>query len=90
MPRENTPVQLGARQQRLVAALVDEFTPGEYQYLVGAADLGQSVGNHQRGAAFQNFVDGALDGVFGGAVDRARRVVEDEDARVGEEGACDG
>ena len=46
--------------------------------------------NEQRRAPVQHAVDRALDLVFGGAVDGARRVVQDQDARVGKQGARDG
>ncbi len=62
----------------------------EHQDPVCPPDLGQAVGDEQGRAAFEHALDGALDLVFGGAVDGAGRVVEDQDARVGEQGAGDG
>src|SRR5690606_7228101 len=48
------------------------------------------MSDHQRGAAFEHDVDGALDLVFGCAVDGACGVVEDEDPRVGQKRPGDG
>ena len=44
----------------------------------------------KRRAPFEHPVDGLLDAVLGRAVDGAGRVVENQDARVGEQGAGDG
>src|SRR5512141_158445 len=54
---------------------------------VGPADLAQAVGDDDGGAPFGSHRNGALDFVFGGAVDGAGRVIQDQDARVGQEGA---
>src|SRR5581483_151056 len=48
------------------------------------------MGNQQRGASLQEAMDGLLDFVLGRAVDGAGRVVEHQDARVGQQGARDG
>ncbi len=45
------------------------------------------MGDEQRRAAPGDAVDGPLNLVFGGAVDRARRVVQDQDTRVGQQRA---
>ena len=47
------------------------------------------MGNQQGGAAFEHPPDGTLDLVFGGTIDGARRVVQDQDARVCEQGPGD-
>ena len=58
--------------------------------LVGPADLREAVGDEQGGAALGGAVDGSLDLILGGAVNGAGRVVQDQDARVGQEGAGQG
>src|SRR6266699_3149072 len=73
-----------------MCALVDQFAPPQHQYLVGPAYLRETVGNQQGRAPLQEAADRLLDLVFGGAVNRAGRVVQDEDARIGQQGARNG
>src|SRR5579859_2950064 len=88
--REHAAVGVAALQQFVVAALVDQFAAFQDEDGIGAANLRQAMGNQQRGAALQDAVYGLLDFVLGGAVDGAGRVVEHQDARVGQQGAGDG
>jgi hypothetical protein len=60
-----------------------------HQDLVGTPDRRQAVGDDDRGAAAQQPVERTLDENLRRAVDVRRRLVEDENARVGEEGARD-
>src|SRR6266699_3897914 len=73
-----------------MCALVDQFAPPQHQYLVGPAYLRETVGNQQGRAPLQEAADRLLDLVFGGAVNRAGRVVQDEDAWIGQQGARNG
>ena len=70
--------------------LINDLARLQHQDAVGPADLAQAVGDEERGAPATDAVHGLLDQVFGGAVDGAGAVVEDEDARIGEKGASDG
>ncbi len=70
-------------------ALIFNFILIEDQDPVRPPDLGQAVGDQQRRAPFQHPLDGPLDLVLGGAVNGAGRVVQDQDARVGEQRAGD-
>ena len=54
---------------------------------VGVADRREAVGDDERGAAVEQAAQRALDAALGADVDRARRLVEDQDARVGEQRA---
>ena len=67
----------------------DQCAVFEQQDTVGAANLCQAVGDQQCRAAFQDPAHRPLDLVFGGAVDRTGRVVDDQDLWVGQEGASD-
>ena len=58
--------------------------------LVGAADGREAVGDDEGGAALHEEVEAVLDHGFGLGVEGAGGFVEDEDARVGENGAGDG
>src|SRR4051812_38786311 len=56
----------------------------------GAADGGEAVGDDDRGAAVEEALEAALDRLLGADVDVGGGLVEDEDARLGEEGAGEG
>ena len=84
-------VELGvaaAREHQLVVrALLDDRAVLEHDDQVGVADRREAVGDDERRAAVQQPSQRALDAALGADVDRARRLVEDQDARVGEERA---
>src|SRR6266487_1214967 len=73
-----------------MCALVDQFAPPQHQYLVGPAYLREAMGDQQGRAPLQEAADRLLNLVFGGAVNCARRVVQDENARIGQQGARNG
>ena len=75
-------VQVTALHQLLVRSLIDDLAAIEHEDPVCPADLGQAVGDEQGRAALKHSFDGTLDLVLGGAVDGARRVVQDQDARI--------
>src|SRR4029079_1683787 len=52
---------------------------------VGVADRREAVRDDEGGAPVQQAAEGALDAALGADVDRARRLVQDQDARVGEQ-----
>ena len=56
---------------------------------IGERDRGRAVGDDQRGAAVHDFGERGTDLVLLRGVDRGRGVVEDQHARVGEDGASD-
>ena len=64
--------------------------PAHHDDDIRPADLRQAMGDQDGRAALRGAEDGALNLIFGGAVDRAGRVVEDQDARVGQKGARQG
>ena len=68
-------------------ALLDDPAVLEHDDQVGVADRREAVGDDERGAAVQQAAQRALDLALGADVDRARRLVEDQDARVGEQRA---
>src|SRR5947207_10557401 len=69
--------QLGGR------AVLDDAAALDHENDVGAADSGEPVGDDDRAAPVQEPVEGALDHDLGGPVDVRRRLVEDQDARIG-------
>ena len=71
--------QLGLGAALRDAALLD------HEDLVGAADGGEPVRDDHRGAAAEERVERLLDQDLARAVDVRRRLVEDQDARVGEQ-----
>src|SRR3954471_24740700 len=62
----------------------------ELEAHVATLERAQSVRNHERGPAAHQSLQRGHDGGLGLKVDRARRLVEDEDWRVLQEGAGQG
>src|SRR5690606_30510910 len=81
---------VAAGEQLFVAALVYQPSAAKDEDAVGPANLAEAVGDQESGPTFHDAAHGALDLVFGRAVDGAGRVVEDEDPRIGQERASDG
>ena len=77
-------------QQLLVRALLDDLAIVDDDDLVRIADRGQAMGNDETGAAFHQAQQRFLDARFGARVHAGGGFVEDEDARVGQDGAGDG
>src|SRR5581483_7376403 len=80
-------VEAAPLEQLAVGALLDDAAVLEDDDQVGVADGRQAVGDDERRPPVQQPPQRALDRLLGADVDRARRLVEDEDARVGEQGA---
>ena len=76
--------------ERLVGAALDDVSLLDDQDLVGAADGGEAMGDDKGGAALHEEVEAVLDHGFGLGVEGAGGFVENEDARVGENGTGDG
>ena len=70
--------------------LVDDLAPLQHQDEIGPADLAEPVGDEERRSLAADAIHRLLDAVFGGAVDGAGAVIQDQDARIGQEGASDG
>ena len=66
-------------------SLLDDLAVLEDDDQVGVADRRQAVRDDERGPAVQQAAERVLDLPFGADVDRARRLVEDQDPRVGEQ-----
>ena len=82
-------VQVGDLEQLVVRAARDELAVLEHDDLVGQRDRRQAVGDDERRPAGHHLAQRDLDLLLGRRVDRRRRVVEDEDPRVGEQRAGD-
>jgi len=74
----------------LVGSTLEDLALFYDENLVGATDGGEAVGDHEGGAALHEEVEAVLDEGLGFGVERARGLVEYEDAGVGEDGARDG
>src|ERR1700675_4232029 len=79
-----------AGEQLIVGALLDDAAVLEHDDRARVADRREAVGDDERGAAVQEAPQRMLDLPFGSDVDRGRRLVEDQDPRVGEERAREG
>ena len=75
--------ELGVRPAFEDLALLDD------EDLVGTANGGQAVRDDEGGPALAKVVEALLDERLGLTVEAGGRLVEDEDARIGEQSACD-
>ena len=71
-------------------ALLDDPAVLEHDDQVGVADRREPVRDDERGAAGEETTERPLDLALGADVDRRGGLVEDQDARVGEEGTGEG
>ena len=83
-------VEPAARDQLLVRALLDDLAVLEHDDQVGVADRREPVRDHERRAAGEQTPQRPLDLALGADVDGRRRLVEDQDARVGKQRAGEG
>jgi len=73
-----------------VRAPLDDAMIIDHQDLVGVADGAQPVGDDQAGAVCHKRTQALLDKQLGARIHRAGGLVQDEDARVLEDGPSDG
>src|SRR5712691_3381500 len=82
-------VEAVARQKLSMAAALDDAAAVEHDDLVGVDDGRQPVGDHHGGAAAAHLFQRALDLLLGARVERAGRLIEQQDLRVLEDRAGD-
>src|SRR5438552_2389643 len=87
--RRERRVAAAGEDQVLVAADLDDATAVEDDDLVRIADGRETVGDRDRRAALREAVERLLHEPLGLGVERARRLVEDEDRRVAQDRARD-
>lgn len=75
------------RHQFAVGALFDDQPVVDEAYDVGVLDRAQTVRDDEARAPDEQMVEARLERLLGLRVDVARRFVEDEDARIGEQDA---
>src|SRR5450759_4474262 len=68
-------------------AALDDVPIGHDHDQVRPSNGGETVGNHERGATLHQSVERLLDEFFGLGIHAGSRVVQDEDARVHQQGA---
>src|SRR5476649_1974445 len=78
-----------ARQQLGVGAALDDLASLEHENLVSVYHGGETMGDDEDGAAGKQAVDCLLHESFRFGVERRRRLVENENRRVGEKGPRD-
>src|SRR6185295_5822706 len=83
-------VAAGGGEELGVGAALDDLSSFEDEDLVGAADGREAVGDDERSAAAAEGAEAVLDLGFALAVEARRRLVEDQDGRVGQDRAGDG
>mmetsp|Transcript_9897 Transcript_9897/g.34497 ORF Transcript_9897/g.34497 Transcript_9897/m.34497 type:complete len:305 (-) Transcript_9897:1465-2379(-) len=77
-------------QQRVVCPHLGDHAPREHDHPVGVPDCGEAVRHHNRGAPDHHPVQRLHHGGLALGVQRGGRLVEQQDLRVGEQGARDG
>src|SRR5207248_2407731 len=78
-------IQAAPGKELVVRALFDDPAVLEDDDQVRVADRGQAVRDDERRPPGEELAERDLDPALGADVDRRRRLVEDQDARVGEE-----
>ena len=71
-------------------AVLDDPARVEDENAVGHLDGGKAMGDDERGSSPQQRAERALDEALRRQVERGRRLVEDQDPRVGQKGAREG
>src|SRR5688572_27692111 len=71
-------------------ALGDNAALAYHDNMISPANLRQTMGNEQHGAAFGGVPDGLLNFIFSGTVDGAGAVIQYKNGRITLKGACDG
>ena len=85
--REQGTVERAAGTELVVGAVLDDPAAVEHDDPVGQVQGRDAMRDEHRGAPGQHVAQPVVDRLLGAGVDRARRVVEHEDARVGQDGA---
>jgi len=89
-----TPVQLGVQavlgNERGVWAALDNPSILQDENLVGVLNRAETMGNHNTRAAGEELGQRPLNRCLGSSVDIARRFVQDQNPRVGQNGASKG
>ena len=73
-----------------MSAAFDDAAGFDDQNLIGAADGGEAMRDDERGAAAHQVREAFLDHGFGFGIEAGGGFVENQDARIGEDGAGDG
>ena len=87
---EDVAVGCAARYQLLVRALVFQFPAAQHENAVGPTNLRKAVRDKECRPAAQDVSQRALNLVLRRAVNRTGGVIQDEDARIGQEGTGNG
>src|SRR5258708_37740822 len=90
MRSKDAPIVFATLEEFLMGALVDQLALAQHQNQVGPANLREAMGNQQRCAFLQDTANGSLDLIFGCTINSARRIIEYQDRRIGQEGAGNG
>src|SRR5262249_6786414 len=77
-------------KELLVRSLLDDAAVLEDDDDAGVADRRKAMGDDERGATVQQPAESAFDLLLGADVDRARRLVEDQDPWIGEQRTREG
>ena len=78
------------RAQLLMRSPLDDAAVVDHQDLIGSPDRAQAVCDHEARSSLHEPQHRILDVPLGSGVDAARRLIEDQDARIGNHCAGDG
>src|SRR3989339_2219593 len=74
-------------EQFLVRPFFDDPAAVDHQDLAGVTNRAQAVGYHETGPACHELQQCFVDAGFGPGIDAAGRLIEDQDRRIGQNGA---
>ena len=83
-------VEFAVRKEVFVFPFAQDAAPVDDENLVGIDDGGESMGNDEGDAVYQQGAGRFLDAGFGEVIHRGSSFVEDQDARISEQGAREG
>ena len=83
-------IKTTAPAEFIVRAILHDASLVQHQNAVGTGHSGQPVGNNQSRSITHNTFQRRLDERFIFSIKRARRLVEKQDRRIPQDGACNG
>src|SRR5438034_654527 len=82
-------VAAATADQSVVRPVLDQSSTLNREDTVGHPHSGQPMRDYEHGSTLGDFAHVLLDGTFAVIIERTGRLIEDEDARIRNEGACD-
>ncbi len=77
-------------EQLLVAALFNDLAMVDNNHIVGVTNRAETVGDDETGSTLHQAQQRFLNASLGAGIDAARRLIQDQDIGVSQDGACNG